>query len=331
MSSSAALAGADADVGQWRLELLTVARAVSGGLLFGVPLLYTMEVWWVGSHTTPTQMALLLAMLTAPVFVLNRTDGFRASRDVRLVDAAADTLEAVAIGIVVTAGVLVLLRELTASTPIEVALGKVLYEVATGKDRKEYPSLPLGDDAKNPPRDLLELNAIISRACAAEVKERYASAAEMQADLVLLQSGRSVRGLHAFESRLRAAKRAGFIAAVCLLVACGGAAGEESEKGSGTTCDRPTVASPASGSASSAPSGGSSAPAPTSSAPPSDPPTSGGSTSGGAAICGPDEGCHGISSCTNHCYGPDCCYAVCQGRDIYVPGSRLFCSLTCPK
>ncbi len=128
MSSPAALAGADADAGQWRRELLTVARAVSGGLLFGVPLLYTMEVWWVGSHTTPTQMALLLAMLTAPVFVLNRTDGFRASRDVRLVDAAADTLEAVAIGIVVTAGVLVLLRELTASTPVEVALGKVLYE-----------------------------------------------------------------------------------------------------------------------------------------------------------------------------------------------------------
>ena len=101
------------------------------------------------------------------------------------------------------------------------SLGKVLYEVATGKDRKEYPSLPLGDDAKNPPRDLLELNAIISRACAAEVKERYASAAEMQADLVLLQSGRSVRGLHAFESRLRAAKRAGFIAAAVAVAALG--------------------------------------------------------------------------------------------------------------
>lgn len=101
------------------------------------------------------------------------------------------------------------------------SLGKVLYEVATGKDRKEYPSLPLGDDAKNPPRDLLELNAIISRACAAEVKERYASAAEMQADLVLLQSGRSVRGLHAFESRLRAAKRAGFVAAAVAVAALG--------------------------------------------------------------------------------------------------------------
>ena len=51
------------------------------------------------------------------------------------------------------------------------------------------------------------------------MKERYASAAEMQADLVLLQSGRSVRGLHAFESRLRAAKRAGFVAAAVAVAA----------------------------------------------------------------------------------------------------------------
>ena len=112
----------------WRSELLASVRAISGGLLFGVPLLYTMEVWWIGSHTTPTQMAFLLALLVLPVFVLNQTDGFRASRDVRPLDAAADTVEAVAIGIVVTACVLLLLRELTGSTPVEVGMGKVLYE-----------------------------------------------------------------------------------------------------------------------------------------------------------------------------------------------------------
>ena len=99
------------------------------------------------------------------------------------------------------------------------SLGKVLYEVATGKDRKEYPSLPLGNDSKNPPRDLLELNAIISRACAAHLTERYANAAEIHADLALLQSGRSVRSLHAFDSRLRAAKRLGAVAVAVAAVA----------------------------------------------------------------------------------------------------------------
>ncbi|MDP2291487.1 MAG: TIGR02587 family membrane protein [Actinomycetota bacterium] len=114
--------------GPWRTELVEVVRAVSGGLLFGVPLLYTMEVWWIGSHTEPGQMLVVLAMSTVPVFLLNLTAGFRSRSDVRLRDAAADTAEAVAIGLVVTALVLVMLREITLESPPVEALGKVLYE-----------------------------------------------------------------------------------------------------------------------------------------------------------------------------------------------------------
>ncbi len=114
--------------GPWRTELVEVVRAVSGGLLFGVPLLYTMEVWWIGSHTEPGQMLVVLAMSTVPVFLLNLTAGFRSRSDVRLRDAAADTVEAVAIGLVVTALVLVMLREITLESPPVEALGKVLYE-----------------------------------------------------------------------------------------------------------------------------------------------------------------------------------------------------------
>jgi putative integral membrane protein (TIGR02587 family) len=126
MVSAASAAGADG--GSWRSELVEVVRAVSGGLLFGVPLLFTMEVWWTGSHTTVVQMLLVLAMLFVPLLVLNSTEGFRSSRDVRLRDAAADSIESMAIGIVVTALVLVLLREVTVASPLGVALGKVLYE-----------------------------------------------------------------------------------------------------------------------------------------------------------------------------------------------------------
>jgi len=103
-------------------------RAVSGGLLFGVPLLYTMEVWWTGSHTTPPQMVAIVGLLAVPVLVLNQTAGFRKGPDVRVRDALADTAETVAIGIVVTSVVLVLLQEVTIGTPARLALGKVLYE-----------------------------------------------------------------------------------------------------------------------------------------------------------------------------------------------------------
>ncbi len=114
--------------GAWRAELTALVRAASGGLLFGVPLLYTMEVWWTGSHTKPGQLLAVLALLCIPVLALNKTTGFRTSRDVRTADAVADTVEALAVGIIVTAVVLVLLQEITPDTALRSGLGKVVYE-----------------------------------------------------------------------------------------------------------------------------------------------------------------------------------------------------------
>lgn len=114
--------------GPWRAEALALVRAASGGLLFGVPLLYTMEVWWVGSHTDPEQMLLVLGLLCLPVLALNKTTGFRVTRDVRTRDALADTAEALAVGVVVTAVVLVLLQEISTDSALRSALGKIVYE-----------------------------------------------------------------------------------------------------------------------------------------------------------------------------------------------------------
>ena len=118
----------DRPPGTWQAEVVDVVRAASGGLLFGVPLLYTMEVWWVGSHTHPRQMLVVLGLLSVPLLILNTTAGFRAERDVRFVDAVVDTIESLAIGLVVTAVVLVLIQEVRVDEPIELALGKVIYE-----------------------------------------------------------------------------------------------------------------------------------------------------------------------------------------------------------
>jgi putative integral membrane protein (TIGR02587 family) len=114
--------------GPWRAEAVELVRGASGGLLFGVPLLYTMEVWWTGSRSSPAQTGAVLALLFVPAYVLNRTAGFRTSRDTRTIDAVADTIETVAIGLVITAAVLVLLRQITVDTPRSAALGMILYE-----------------------------------------------------------------------------------------------------------------------------------------------------------------------------------------------------------
>jgi putative integral membrane protein (TIGR02587 family) len=91
-------------------------------------MLYTMEMWWIGAHTTPGQTLAVLAFTAAPLLVLNLTSGFRQAGSVRLRDAAMDTVEALALGAVLVAVVLVLLREVTGDTPLDTALAKVVYE-----------------------------------------------------------------------------------------------------------------------------------------------------------------------------------------------------------
>ena len=73
------------------------------------------------------------------------------------------------------------------------ALGKVLYELATGLDRTEFPKLP--DDLGEPreQRALFRLNEVLLRACEATPAHRYRDAAALLADLSALQAGRSVR------------------------------------------------------------------------------------------------------------------------------------------
>ncbi len=114
--------------GPWKIELIDLVRGASGGLLFGVPLLYTMEVWWIGSTTKPGASLGVLAVSFTIILVLNRTSGFRHHRDVRWSDAAIDAVEALAVALLCVTLVLVMLREVTMATPLREVLGKIVYE-----------------------------------------------------------------------------------------------------------------------------------------------------------------------------------------------------------
>jgi WD40 repeat protein len=101
------------------------------------------------------------------------------------------------------------------------SLGKVLYEAGMGKDRKDFPE-PFTQIAETPDvGELLEFNAILLKACAANVVERYRSAEEMNADLALLQSGGSVRRHRKLAGQLRFVQRAGAGVTAIALVATG--------------------------------------------------------------------------------------------------------------
>ena len=113
----------------WRNEINDIIRGACGGFLFGIPLLYTMEVWWIGSLVKPQLMMMAIAFMFIVVYLLNLTEGFRKRRYSWLTtQAAMDTVEAIAIGLACSAFVLLLLRELTLETSLKESLGKIIFE-----------------------------------------------------------------------------------------------------------------------------------------------------------------------------------------------------------
>jgi serine/threonine protein kinase len=69
------------------------------------------------------------------------------------------------------------------------SLGKVLYELSMGKDRLDFPEVSTGLDQLPDKRHLMNLNAVLLKACAADPSVRYRSAEAMHEDLARLRSG----------------------------------------------------------------------------------------------------------------------------------------------
>lgn len=113
----------------WVSEINDIIRGTCGGFLFGIPLLYTMEVWWIGSLVKPAMIMLAIALTFIVVFLLNRTEGFRRhKRDYPYYKVAIDSVEAMAIGLTCSAFILLLLREITPETSLLEILGKIVFE-----------------------------------------------------------------------------------------------------------------------------------------------------------------------------------------------------------
>ncbi len=112
----------------WKTELDDLVRGACGGFLFGIPLMYTMEVWWIGSFAAPGRMLAALATTFLVLVLLTRTTGFRATYDVSMGQALMDSIEVLALGLLCAAGMMIVLREITPSTSLGEALGKTIFE-----------------------------------------------------------------------------------------------------------------------------------------------------------------------------------------------------------
>jgi len=99
------------------------------------------------------------------------------------------------------------------------SLGKLLYEISTGKDRHEFPALPANLDELPDKQSLIELNAILLKACDPDPRQRYASAAVMQAELELLQQGGSIKQRRTRQRRWALVRTVGVAAAMVAMLA----------------------------------------------------------------------------------------------------------------
>jgi putative integral membrane protein (TIGR02587 family) len=105
---------------------LGLARAFGGAIIFGLPLLMTMEMWFLGFYAHPSRLLLFLAINFLVLAGLARFGGFE--RTSGLGEDILDALAAYGVGILASAAVLALFGILRLGMPIDEIVGKVAVQ-----------------------------------------------------------------------------------------------------------------------------------------------------------------------------------------------------------
>ena len=104
-------------------------RGIAGGLLFSLPLLYTMEVWWAGFIAHPLRLLIYVLATFTLLLGYNRYCGLRC--DASPTEVAIDSIEEMGLGLVIAAFVLWLLGQITFEMTVSEILGKIIVEAMT--------------------------------------------------------------------------------------------------------------------------------------------------------------------------------------------------------
>jgi serine/threonine protein kinase/Flp pilus assembly protein TadD len=105
------------------------------------------------------------------------------------------------------------------------SLGKVLYEMSTGRDRQDFPQLPPDLREFSNAAELVEFNEVLLKACDAEPGRRYQSVGQMSSELNLLHRGDSVKHRRTLQHRLRVCQQIGLVGVLLALLATLGTVG----------------------------------------------------------------------------------------------------------
>jgi putative integral membrane protein (TIGR02587 family) len=104
-------------------------RGIAGGLLFSLPLLYTMEMWWAGFVTHPLRLLLYVLVTFALLLAYNFYAGLRTG--ISFVEIAIDSVEEMGIGIALSVFILWLLGRIHSGMALDENSGKIIMEAMT--------------------------------------------------------------------------------------------------------------------------------------------------------------------------------------------------------
>lgn len=104
-------------------------RGIAGGLLFSLPLLYTMEVWWAGFIAHPLRLLVYVLATFSLLLGYNRYGGLR--RSASPLEVAIDSVEEMGLGLIIAAMFLWLLGRITAEMNLDEIAGTIIIEAMT--------------------------------------------------------------------------------------------------------------------------------------------------------------------------------------------------------
>ena len=131
----------------WRQEAKDLLRAIAAGSIVGMPLLYTMEMWWRGVTSSEWHLLLILAATLLVNFVFSLFSGFRPETSV--IEAVSESVTAVGIGFVFSFAVLWLIGEIDFQGALSDLIGKVLIETAPVSLGISFANYHFGGQSRN--------------------------------------------------------------------------------------------------------------------------------------------------------------------------------------
>lgn len=110
-------------------SLREYARGIAGGLMFSLPLLYTMEVWWTGFIAGPIRLLIYLATTFVLLLGYNTYAGMH--EDSSWAEVMIDSVEEMGIGLLVSGILLFLLGRISPEMQLGEVIGKIVIEAMT--------------------------------------------------------------------------------------------------------------------------------------------------------------------------------------------------------